>query len=90
MCREICDGAGLGICNGAPSTASSYLLSRSLFRREAKTILPSMKCKPYPLKVTKINLNHLSVLWQNVNVLAVEENWFIVAYPILVWRPPKG
>ena len=24
MCREICDGAGAGICDGAPSTCSSF------------------------------------------------------------------
>ena len=23
MCAEICDGAGVGICDGAPSTCSS-------------------------------------------------------------------
>ena len=23
MCRELCDGAGAGICDGAPSTCSS-------------------------------------------------------------------
>ena len=25
MCREICDGTGAGICDGAPSTCSSLL-----------------------------------------------------------------
>ena len=24
MCREICDGAGAGICDGVPSTCSSF------------------------------------------------------------------
>ena len=31
MCAEICDGAGVGICNGAPSTCSSYLVVYSLY-----------------------------------------------------------
>ena len=26
MCRETCDGAGAGICDGAPSTCSSLKL----------------------------------------------------------------
>ena len=26
MCREICDSAGAGICDGAPSTCSSFFL----------------------------------------------------------------
>ena len=26
MCTEICDGAGLGLCDGSPSTCSSYTL----------------------------------------------------------------
>ena len=32
MCREICDGdgAGAGICDGAPSTCSSSFLGRGL------------------------------------------------------------
>ena len=25
MCTEICDGAGAGICDGVPSTCSSYV-----------------------------------------------------------------
>ena len=25
MCTQICDGAGTGICDGAPSTCSSFL-----------------------------------------------------------------
>ena len=25
MCKEICDGSGAGICDGAPSTCSSFL-----------------------------------------------------------------
>ena len=25
MCTEICDGAGVGICDGVPSTCSSYI-----------------------------------------------------------------
>ena len=25
MCAEICDGAGMGICNGAPSTCCSFV-----------------------------------------------------------------
>ena len=24
MCKEICDGAGMGICDGSPSTCSSF------------------------------------------------------------------
>ena len=27
MCTEICDGAGAGICDGAPSTCSSHRLN---------------------------------------------------------------
>ena len=27
MCKEICDGAGAGICDGAPSTCSSVSFS---------------------------------------------------------------
>ena len=26
MCPEMCDGAGAGICNGAPSTCSSFIM----------------------------------------------------------------
>ena len=26
MCTDICDGAGAGICDGAPSTCSRFLL----------------------------------------------------------------
>ena len=26
LCAEICDGDGAGICNGAPSTCSSFFL----------------------------------------------------------------
>ena len=31
MCTEICDGAGAGICDGAPSTCSSFHLTLVLF-----------------------------------------------------------
>ena len=33
MCREICDGAGMGICDGVPSTCSSllYIVSYKYF-----------------------------------------------------------
>ena len=30
ICTEICDGAGAGICDGAASTCSSYLLKSSV------------------------------------------------------------
>ena len=38
MCREICDGAGAGIRDGAPSTCSSYIfvLSRLILRQQKK------------------------------------------------------
>ena len=29
MCAEICDGAGVGICDGVPSTCSSFKLMTS-------------------------------------------------------------
>ena len=31
MCTEICDGAGAGICDDAPSTCSSFILFYYLF-----------------------------------------------------------
>ena len=34
VCREICDGAGMGICDGTPSTCSSFnMLSAEIFLR---------------------------------------------------------
>ena len=31
MCMEICDGAGPGICNGTPSTCSSFIRKILIF-----------------------------------------------------------
>ena len=32
MCREICDGSGAGICDGAPLTCSSVVLEEKIFK----------------------------------------------------------
>ena len=33
MCKEICEGAGAGICDGVPSTCSNFLLTYLLLEK---------------------------------------------------------
>ena len=48
MCMEICDGAGVGICDGAPSTCFSFYIFPVILKNISKChllkILPT-KCE---------------------------------------------
>ena len=58
MCREICDGAGMGICDGAPSTCSSFNMSSAEIFPRVLSIKGSISSKIDILLSKKFLINY--------------------------------
>ena len=68
MFTEICNGAGVGICDGAPSTCSSYclhLLGRHLFLCHGSDSVENILMYIKDPEQTTVKLRWLEHLWDH-------------------------